>query len=547
MGLPYECTFEISAPAADDGGSRLAGIVSLLREELTASSAATVSDIELEAGDAGGYGYAVLSTERPHPQLADQSMQLEVRLCAADGEPVRVNFRSRFISADGVDPPELRAGPPRLLRLVMERFGCSAGGRSIGQTATTIDAGSVPGLVTGAIFDADRALPILVCSERPDATATPDPELIQRELVGLAHVVRLRHEAVARFRELTGLACYNGAARWLWPGASSDRGVRLPNTYCSQPELARRDALYNLQQTALQRASASEFDSRYSHCRAEVILARNQILEAERQEAAPADGDAQLRLQLRREQIRVNEFSRRLEVEQGKVARLDQDLAEAHSRIEELEARVEERSCEEVPDSARELRSQIRVLRSDLGDKVQTISQLNAELQAYRQRERSRVADQGITLALGGAHPGWLTLCNHALNLYRDPMRRLIIGRLRESYDNLQLERQLRNYVDFSNRSVDYNTREPESSIDVGDFESLVESSASTFADAGLWPGQLRDIRRFRNRVSHPPVGGLDTVAVQDGLRNIREVLERIGARDAADEVRGLSNLVSGG
>lgn len=544
MGLPYEATFQISAPADHNDGSRLAGMVSLLQTELSAGG----SDIELESGDAGAYSYAVISTERPHPSLADQMMQLEVRLCAAGDAPVEASFRSRFISADGDDPPDLRAGPPRLLLSVMERFECFAGGFPVDLTAPTIDNDSVESFFAATVCNADRALPILVCSERADGTMFLEPERILRELVGLAQVVRLGNAANARFRELTGLACYNGAARWLWPSLRFDPGARLPSSYCPQVELQRRDALYRLQQTALEHASGSAFDSYYSSCRTEVILARNQTLEQEvaRRGAPAAQPDAELRRELRKQQIRANEVSRRLSQEQSKTARMDQELAAALSRIDELEAGSEEGSEVESQEGDGGARREIRELRSRLLDREKTINRMNSELQAYRQQERVRTANEGMVLALGSVHPGWLTLCNHALNLYRDPMRQFIVGRLRETYQD-QLEQQLMNSVDFSASNVSYRELEPESAIDVRDFESLVQDNPTCFDQVGLQRRQLGDIRRFRNRVSHPPVDGLDVATVQDGLRNIREVLERVGANDAANSVSTLVQLVRGG
>ena len=549
MGLPYESTFQISVSGEHgDDAARLGGIVSRLQRELSAGG----SDIELESGEAAAYSYAVISTERPHPSLGDQMMQLEVRLCAAGDGPVEASFRSRFISADGDDPPDLRAGPPRLLLWAVEGLECSAGGFPVSLTAPTIGSDAVDSFVAETVDEARRALPVLVCSERADGTALLDPERIQRELVGLAQVARLSNAANSRFRELTGLACYNGAARWFWPGSRGERGAGRPNAFCPQSKLQRRDALYRLQQTALEHAAGNAFDSYYSRCRTEVILARNQALEQEAARRAVPWGEpgGELRRALRKEQVRAVEASRRLQQEQGRTVRMEQELADARSRIEELEAGIEvgiEGGPEaESQEAAGEARREIRELRSRLSDREKTVNRLNSELQAYRQQERARPVKEGMALALGSVHPGWLTLCNHALNLYRDPMRRFIVGRLREAYRD-QLKQRLMRSVDFADPNVSYREREPESAIDVRDFESLVQDNRPCFEREGLQWRQLGDIRRFRNRVAHPPVDGLDAATVQDGLRNIREVLECVGAKDAAKDVSALVRLVRDG
>ena len=279
MGLPYEATFQFEVPAPENEGSRLDGVVQFMMDELSTGNVNAGSEIEVESGDYGGYAYAMVKTERPHPQLAKQLMQLEVRLCAADEGMGQANFRSRFVSGDGVDPPEVRAGPPRLLLSAMERFDGSAGGLAVGQVVRMIDAGSVADFVREDVLSADRTLPMLVCSERQNGKMPLDPDLIQRELLGLARVVRLADAATRRFGELASTPCYNGAARWLWPGVGSQRGNVPSNAYVPPAALTTRDALYNLQQTALGRASRSEFDGQYSICRTEVILERNRQLE----------------------------------------------------------------------------------------------------------------------------------------------------------------------------------------------------------------------------------------------------------------------------
>ena len=58
-------------------------------------------------------------------------------------------------------------------------------------------------------------------------------------------------------------------------------------------------------------------------------------------------------------------------------------------------------------------------------------------------------------------------------------------------------------------------------------------------------PRKLGDIRHFRNRVVHPPSGGLNARVILDGLRNIAEVLNSIGEGQAASQIAGLEPLVA--
>ena len=543
MGLPYETTFQFGLLSSESGGSGLDNVAQFLVGELSAGGVSAASDIEVETGESGAFGYAMIKTERPHPHLSEQLMQLEVRLCTTGDGEMQANFRSRFVSVDGVDPPELRAGPPRLLLSAMEQFDCSVGGLEFGRVVPVIDAGAVADFVNESVFGADRALPILVCSERPDGTIPLDPELVRRELLGLAQVARLEDEATSSFRELTGLACFNGAARWIWPGPRLQRDRRPPNSYLPQAALVTDDVLYNLQQTALQRALPDDFDGQYSICRTEVILERNRQLEAEKQSASAAEIASESQADVIKERRRANEFSRRLDIERRKVAQLDQQLAEALSRIEDIEAELDTEDDANVAyESARERRDEIRELRDRLSRNEKTITELNGELQRYRQEERNWIATNGVTLPIKNVHPGWLTICNHALNIYRDPMRRFVIGRLREVHGD-DLERCVKGSVDFSGRAP-YNAQYPESAIDVSDFGDLVQSNQQCFTNDQLQAHLLGDIRRFRNRVSHPPTNGLDESSVRDGLRNIRDALECIGEKDAASEVSGLTRLV---
>ncbi len=546
MGLPYEATFQFDLSATENGRSRLDGVLQFLREGLSTTTADASAAIEVETGDIGGYAYAMIGTERRHPTLADQLMQLEVRLCVAGDGPAQANFTSRFISADGVAPPGLRAGPPRLLLAVADEFECQIDGFDVAGDVQVVDADSVDDFVRECVFDETRTLPLLLFSESERGGMELDLQQVQRGLTGLGRVVHMTQSADIRFLELAGrrLRCFNGAARWLWPGCTFNRnGIGPSKSFYWQNELSDPHLVYHLQQTALEAAPVRDFDTYYSMCRAEVIFERNRQLEAERLSPQATEPDAESRAQMRREQLRVNEANRRLGIEQSKVARLDQQLAEAQSRIEKLETELDERDdFDVVYETERDRRDRIQELREDLARNAKTITQLNEELQKYRQEDRARTERDGLALPLGSDHPGWLTICQHALNIYRDPMRRYVIDGLRRDYPE-DVDGQVKMSVDFTTGRT-YKSDDPESSIDVGDFEELVKSYTQCFGDDRSHTNRIGRIRRFRNIVAHPPVGGIEATAVQEGLRNIKDTLERIGDVEAAGEVERLGRLI---
>ncbi len=364
-------------------------------------------------------------------------------------------------------------------------------------------------------------------------------------------MVYLGKDAVTEYRTQVGsnVVCYNGGVRWVWPGARHDvngAGV-APNFYHqnSITGISEGVFLYNLQQKALEyhqsnRKLAQDFDSYFSHCRMAVLSGRNQELKAERSQQ-PASEDEELKKELRREQVRANDFSRRLTTELAKVTRLEQELTEASQRIKELEAASERNEAAISIDTPSNLRRDNRELKDTLRKRENTIEELNRQLQSYRQRERA--ANESKLLPLTDQLVARLTICNHALNLYRTPMRRFISGNLIQQFGP-DLREQLQASVKYFDPYSDYKPEEPESSIDVGDFENLVRDYEYCFPEKCPEPSDLGQIRRFRNKVVHPPVGGLDFVTIRDGLRTISSVLMCIGENDAANDIIAAYRLV---
>ncbi len=559
MGLPYISTFHVTVPENDSGINRLQ---SFLQSELSGYSGGSSTDIEVESDSIADFGYALLTCERPHPRMPEQQLQLEMRLCEAAGEPVSANIRCRFITADGEDPPDLRAGPPRLVATMAERFSCFIDGAELALKPATIHADSVESFLQREVFNWDRSLPLLVISEDDDGNVLLDPVRAQRELLGLARVVRIPHNATEKYRQQVHhtLVTYGGAARWLWPGAHSEgNGPGTAPHYYGQEVLSREANsnafLYALQQKALEyhyrSGQPSEFDSIFSQCRMEVLLSRNRQLEAQGiQQQGPPDRETSR--ELRKEQVRANELNRRLSTEQARVARMDQELAEAQRRVVELEAGANSGGDDSTGVSAGNQRRAIRDLQETLKSRNDTIDRLNDELQQYRQRERvgshafgqwEEAVREKMVLPLTDTRLRRLTLCNHALNLYRDPMRQFITSNLIQECGP-DLRRWLQASVKDFDPNSSYNPEQPGSSIDIGDFEYLVRDYGFHLPENCPDHGQLGDIRRFRNKVVHPPMEGLDIVTARDGLRTICGVLSQIGEMAAVNEIIALNWLI---
>ena len=589
MSADYETTLTITTAGSDHGRDGKAGggvalldtVRRLILDEL--QSAAGQPPPDCETGHIDGAGYAIISTERAHPRAAGYSVRLEVRLCTAAGDDsaghgigdhdndngnsddrLAAQIRTRFISADGYEPPDLPAGPPNLLTVLLESRPCLIGAMAINGKPVTVAADNAGWLASEQILHPARTLPILLISEGNYGRTAVEPEDAQRILNGVAQVARLTPSGEAELRKVTGgrLSCYNGAARILWPGCSYNQNGPGPGQSFYWPdEVAAAGFLLRRQQEILQRTAEignDDFERAFNAARVAVILERNRQLEAasERDPGSTAaiagagtdtDAGPELRRELRKEQMRHNEARRQWKSAMASVSRLEQELAAAQTRADRLEqeaAAAQSDAAGDRENNSRRLREGNARLRRQVADKEIIIAHLNDENQRYRQGERQRqmmTADGVISIA--GAHPGNVTALNHAINLCRDPLRGYIIGRLRERYGG--------NLRDVLGRSVEFRydrhhraATEPAAAIDVGDFESVVADNSACFADSAALARQLREVRSIRNRAAHPPPGGLAYDYTVDGLREIAKALDLINDGFARREVAALAETV---
>ena len=217
----YRTEFSIMGPEVAEASlyGRACGLVRDLLEGLPAS-------VELvdESGEFEGLAYQRFQTEVPHSRNPELQLRLDVKL-STKGGPVSVAVQSAFMDADEPAPPELVAGPPRLVLDLFRAFECFYGADILSPGAVRVTPDSAEEFAN-RIFDHDRQTPILVMSENWRRQTPVNPNWLQQILAGLAEVVTYGTDTADELRRHVGfqLACFNGAMRIYQPGCSRDDG-----------------------------------------------------------------------------------------------------------------------------------------------------------------------------------------------------------------------------------------------------------------------------------------------------------------------------------
>ena len=552
MATQYETTFTIAGDGQSAGVTLLREARELITDELLSAVNETTPDVEADATEDDGYSQ--ISAERQYPGT-DYTIRLEVRLCT-DGSDVKAQVRTRFISATGGDPSGLRAGPPRLLSTITERFACRGGIVPIGSEAVRVTDANVREFTEHYVLSPEQTMPILAISEDSAGRTALDPDTAQRVLAGIALVARYNVAAADITRGHLGynLACYNGAIRIWWPGCQIGCNGPGPGVFYMYQAAANAgsDLLNDLQEKCLASRVDDEFDGVFSRARTEVVLERNRALavaveRVQQHIVEPATLGPELeqsRKDLRREQLGRAEANRKLSNAQATIDNLRQELSDEKERAEllidqPLSAPDEaEGSVEGQRERNRRLRNANAGLRQTNEVQSKTINRLNDDNQSLRQELAIRKAVESgfCEIRITGRHPDYVTVLNHAINLYRDPMRRFIVASLQKIHgDDLK---------DVFSRSIEFNGSEnrdvahhPEAVIDVADFESLISDNSECFDSGRTLAHHLREIRYIRNRAAHPPPGGLSAEYAQDSLRTITDALQMIRALPERTEI----------
>ena len=546
MSGQYETCFTISGNnGAAVGVNLLREVTERITSELLLSTVDATDEgaPDVETGATETAGYTHISAERNYPNSPEYRMRLEVRLCTK-GDWLEVEVRSRFLSADGAEPPNLPAGPPRLLRAIAEGFPCSIGSDLLTYEPARITAANVESFASESILSPLRQLPVLAISEDNSGNHALDPSRAQRILAGVAAVAVCDKDAANTMSQHVGrsLACYNGAIRVFWPGCRFNANGSGPSLFYMLPTARAKGSglLRELQQTCINNASESDFDSIFSGARVSVILERNRLLESqqrilsERSSEAPTSEVGTLQRDLRRQEIAAREANRKWQNALATIANLEQELADTKANIEELSSlQLDVGKPQSERENTRKLRAENRELREKLEHLTETNARLNSDNQLLRQQDqRNRSEGEAYVIRLDCPHPGNVTILNYALNLYRDPMRRYIIGNL-DASDEDGLREILRMSVEIHPSAKE----KPEALIDVNDFHNIVTDNPTYFDNSRDLAWNLRQIRDVRNRAAHPPPEGIRDDFTQYGLARMSEALETIGARQELMEV----------
>lgn len=542
MPAQYETCFTINGSGGVSGVQLLREVTERITGELLSSTAGEDAP-DVETGATESAGYTRVSAERNYPADPQYRVRLEVRLCTSGGA-LDAEVQSRFLSTTEAAPPELLAGPPRLLQFIASEFRCADGSEPLPRQPRYVTVDAAESFARESVLNPQRRLPILALSEGRNGIPALDPDRAQRTLLGVASVAVLSPVAATELTRYLGrwFSSSVGALQILWPGSRVDANGNGPRILYSRNAAAGKNVpelLRELQQACIANAPESDFDSAFSEARVSVILERNRLLETRhrilsQQSGGESTPDASsLRRELRKKEIAEREANRKWRNALTTVARLEQELAAANDAVAALSSMPNRAAGpQDDRDVTRQLRAENRELREERDRLRQTNARLNEDNQLLRQ-ERQRRNDTGAyVLRLDCPHPGNVTILNYALNLYRDPMRRYIISNLGAT-DEAGLKEILRMSVEFGGGAWE----KPEALIDVNDFHNIVADNRSYFEDSRNLARNLRQIKDVRNRAAHPPPGGIPDDYTQDGLARIAEALEAIGARQELLEV----------
>lgn len=554
MPSEYETAFTINpAGPAAAGVTLLRQATERIKTELLSSAAGADEEApDIETGDTGSAAYTRISAERNYPGDARQRMRLEVRLCTRN-DALDAEVRSRFLSPADAAPPNLLAGPPRLLQFIAAQFQCAIGPDTLTRQHRRIAPGEAETFARQSVLNPQRRLPILAISQDRQGRPPIDPDRAQTVLLGVATVAALDQDApTALTRHITGrwFSAFNGAMQILWPGCRIDANGNGPRIHYPANAAAHRppaELLRELQQACLDHAPESDFDSVFSDARVSVIMERNRLLETRQQtldqqspQASPSETDA-LKRDLRKQEIAAREAARKWHSAMTSVAKLEQELAAANNHIEELSAAQSPTiESQDEKETIRQLRTENRELRKERDNFRETNGKLNDDNQLLRQQIRQSDHRQDARIIrLDNPHPGNVTILNYAVNLYRDPMRRYIINNLDASDDDA-LREILRMSVEIHPSAKE----KPEALIDVNDFHNIVTANRPYFNNSRQLAWTLRQIKDIRNRAAHPPPDGIRDDFTQYGLARIAEALEAIGARQELMEITRLQTRI---
>ena len=548
MLTEYETGFTIQETSELAGNALMADVAETLESLLTdGPSDASPSFTEREISASSGY--AIFAADRPHPEDSNHTVRIQARLCT-QGQAVTAQIRSRFLSADENDPADLTAGPPSILKEIVDGYDCKIGidqfryhfRREVFLVEDVPTARQVMNFITNP----NRKVPVLILTEDSTGHTAIEPQDAFDYLLGLALVVRFVGNTSSHIRDATGQACYDGAMRFYWPGGS------VSGFYW--PQYAATISITQFQKDCIDNAEIQDlngdFEQIFSSVRTRVIR--------ERRTGREQTAQNETATQLKEAMERVSELERQAEETEAKHSRTVDELLEQlnsastnstsdsdkDKEIRRLNTAVNQwkRRLRQSDESNKELKETNRELTENLECAV-------AEAAAAKMPAITETTSfSGLKLS-GNARIDNITILNHAINIYRDPARRYIINSLRKHYNS---ELKLRDALERTMNSNDDRRRlqkaaakgRPQDGIDVGHFEYIVMDNRACFGDKARLSTKMSEVRAIRNVAAHPEYNGIDNLMAQDGLYKVVRALKEMNNNDDSKLVEQLLPLV---
>lgn len=286
---------------------------------------------------------------------------------------------------------------------------------------------------------------------------------------------------------------------------------------------------------------ANNYDLAISDARMAVVAEKNRQLESAAavppQPAAETEAETEsrdIRKQLRREQIRGNEATRKYQAALSTIQKQEQELAAALRRAAEAEQPLQEMSTEtQLLEQNERLLKENRRLPHQIQEAGKSV-----------QREEGESRQEQTALPMHDANLYTVrnvTVLNHAINLCRNPLRNYIVRQLCAAHGQ-DLTQILSRSVEFYDARAPEIQGDPASAFDIGDFIHIVEANSEQFRQDREFAAGLRNLRFIRNCAAHPEHGGVTDEFTLDSLRRIADTMDRV-QRDGSP-VRTLASLL---
>ncbi len=577
MLTEYETGFTIQETSELTGAALLTDVANKLESILSdeqgdGSPSITESDISASSG------YAIIGADRPHPEDPSHTVRIQARLCT-EGQAVMAQIRSRFISADDNDPADLTAGPPRVLKEIVNSYACLIGipgTYRFRREVYLVEDVRTAEHVLSFIKNRNRKIPVLILTEYDNTGRTAiKPQGVFDYLLGLALVVRFRGGTSRHIGKATGRPCYNGSMRFYLPGDSAGK-------YYS-PNDATRNGLTQFQKYFINNAEIHDlnrdFEAKFSDARTRVIrdlegrddlptplstrdtiIANNQIslLQHEISSEREAHRHTTGRLKQANEEIdtlrheksesdkkyeqTVNDLLERLNIAEVSSNASSDSEKDRKIRLQNTEINQWKRRHRIAEDETRKLKQEIT-------DLTESLERFKVEAAAAKIPATTETASERGLQLTGTAGIDNITILNHAINIYRNLARIYIINSLREHFNS---ELKLRDALERNMNSNDDRRRlqkaaakgRPQDGIDVGHFEYIVMNNTACFGGKRRLSTKMSEVRQVRNAAAHPEYKGIDDLNAKDGLYKVAGALKEMGNDAYGKRVEQLLPLV---